>query len=132
MAAVILIRRGYWRRRIAGRLLILLWCLPSLSMLAAHASFKLRKRIVLQTDVAKARRLGRHFWWDTVIPRGGRAGREGADSGVYITRQYRGIDSGEAEDEISALQARRRAARLPPSSSPPTRRAEWYVIWRRP
>ena len=61
IAAVILIRGGYWRRGIAGRLLILLWCLPSLSMLAAHASFELRKRNVLQTDVAQARSLGRHF-----------------------------------------------------------------------
>ena len=34
---VVLIRRGYWRRGIAGRLLVLLWCLPSLSMLGAHA-----------------------------------------------------------------------------------------------
>jgi cell division protein FtsW (lipid II flippase) len=38
MVVVVLIRRGYWRRGIAGRLLILLWCLPSLSMRGAHAS----------------------------------------------------------------------------------------------
>jgi beta-N-acetylhexosaminidase len=43
---VVLIRRGYWRRGIGGRLLILLWCLPSLSMLGAHASFEWRKRNV--------------------------------------------------------------------------------------
>src|SRR5512132_4148183 len=58
---VVLIRRGYWRRGIAGRLLILLWCLPSLSMLGAHASFEWRKQSVLQTDAAQARSLGRHF-----------------------------------------------------------------------
>ena len=49
VVAVILIRRGYWRRRVTGRVLILLWCLPSLSMLGAHASFEWRKQRVLQT-----------------------------------------------------------------------------------
>src|SRR5262245_8518046 len=53
--AVILIRRGYWRRGVAGRALILLWCLPSLSMLGAHASFEWRKQRVLQSDAAQAR-----------------------------------------------------------------------------
>jgi hypothetical protein len=61
IAVVILIRRGYWRRGIAGRLLILVWCLPSLSMLGAPASFEWRKQRVLQTDTAQARSLGRHF-----------------------------------------------------------------------
>ena len=58
VAVVILIRRGYWRRGIAGRLLVLLWCLPSLAMLGADASFEWRKRNVLQTDAAQARVLG--------------------------------------------------------------------------
>ena len=61
IAVVVLIRRGYWRRGIAGRALILLWCLPSLAMLGAHASFEWRKRSVLQTSAAQARSLGRHF-----------------------------------------------------------------------
>ena len=61
VAVAILIRRGYWRRGIAGRLLVLLWCLPSLAMLGADASFEWRKRSVLQTDAAQARGLGRHF-----------------------------------------------------------------------
>ena len=30
VAVAVLIRRGYWRRGLAGRALILLWCLPSL------------------------------------------------------------------------------------------------------
>jgi beta-N-acetylhexosaminidase len=47
IAVVMLVRRGYWRRGIAGRLLILVWCLPSLSMLGAHASFEWRKQRVL-------------------------------------------------------------------------------------
>ena len=58
----VLIRRGYWRGRgIAGKMLVLLWCLPSLSMLAAHGSFELRKRNVLQTEAAQAHSLGQHF-----------------------------------------------------------------------
>jgi len=61
VTVVILIRRGYWGRGIAGRLLILLLCLPSLAMLGADASFEWRKRNVLQTDAAQARSLGRHF-----------------------------------------------------------------------
>jgi beta-N-acetylhexosaminidase len=61
IAVVVLIRCGYWRRGVAERLLILLWCLPSLSMLGAHTSFEWRKRSVLQIGAAQARNLGRHF-----------------------------------------------------------------------
>jgi beta-N-acetylhexosaminidase len=61
IAVVVLIRGAFWRRGIAGRLLILVWCLPSLSMIGAHASFEWRKQRVLQTDTAQARSLGRHF-----------------------------------------------------------------------
>ena len=40
-AFAVLIRRGYWsRRRTAGKLLVLMWCLPSLAMLGAHVSFE--------------------------------------------------------------------------------------------
>ena len=65
IAVVILIRRGYWRRGIAGRALILLWCLPSLSMLAAHASFEWRKRNVLQPTSRRHEALAGISWWDT-------------------------------------------------------------------
>src|ERR1700692_2109851 len=62
IVVIILIGRGYRSRRgAAGRLLISLWCLPSLSMLYAHASFELSKRNVLQTEAAQAHTLGRHF-----------------------------------------------------------------------
>ena len=116
IAVVILIRRGYWRRGIAGRLLILLWCLPSLSMLAAHASFELRKRNVLQTDVAQARSLGRHFVVGySSFPEVAVLAEKGLISGVYITRHnIVGSTVERLKDEISALQARRRAAGLPP------------------
>jgi beta-N-acetylhexosaminidase len=56
---VALIRRGVWRGpAIAGRLLLLLWCLPPLAMLGAHISFEIRKRDVLRTETAEAIRLG--------------------------------------------------------------------------
>ncbi|WP_311968054.1 hypothetical protein [Bradyrhizobium archetypum] len=48
VAAAILLRYGYWRRGVAGSALVLLWCLPLLSMLCAHASFEWRKHRVLQ------------------------------------------------------------------------------------
>ena len=116
IAVVILIRRGYWRRGIAGRALILLWCLPTVSMLAAHASFEWRKRNVLQTDVAQARSLGRHFVVGySSFPEVAVLAEKGLISGVYITRHnIVGSTVERLQDEISALQARRRAAGLPP------------------
>src|SRR5712671_130417 len=60
--SVVLIRRGYWRRRgIAGKLLVLLWGLAPILMLGAHITFEVRKRDVLHTNAAQARTLGRHF-----------------------------------------------------------------------
>jgi beta-N-acetylhexosaminidase len=116
IAVALLIRRGYWRRGIAGRLLILLWCLPSLSMLAAHASFEWRKRSVLQTDAALARSLGRHFVVGySSFPEVALLAEKGLISGVYITRHnIVGSSVERLRGEISALQARRRTSGLPP------------------
>src|SRR5882762_5519840 len=61
---IFLIKRGSWNGRgIAGRLLILLWCLPSLSMLYAQTLFEVRKRNVLQTDAVRVRTLGSISLW---------------------------------------------------------------------
>src|SRR3981081_541408 len=61
---IYLIKRGYWNERsVAKRLLILLWCLPSLSMLYAHASFESCKRNVMQTDIERARTWGNISSW---------------------------------------------------------------------
>jgi beta-N-acetylhexosaminidase len=116
IAVVILIRRGYWRRGIAGRLLILVWCLPSLSMIGAHASFEWRKQRVLQTDTAQAQSLGRHFivgyssFSEVAV-----LAEKGLISGVYITRHnVAGPSVGRLKEELSALQEKRRAAGLPP------------------
>ena len=116
IAVVALIRRRFWRRGIAGRLLILLWCLPSLSMLGAHASFEWRKQRVLQTDTAQARKLGRHF----IVGYSSSSevavlAEKGLIAGVYITRHnVAGSTAARLKEEISALQEKRRAAGLPP------------------
>ena len=116
IAVFFLIRRGYWRRGIAGKLLIVLWCLPSLSMLGAHVWFELRKRNVLQTDVAQARSLGRHFVVGySSFPEVAVLAEKGLIAGVYITRHnVAGSTAERLKGEISELQAKRRTAGLPP------------------
>ena len=116
-AVVVLIRRGYWNGRgVAARLLILLWCLPSLSMLSAHASFEWRKRNVLQTEAGQSRVLGRHFVVGySSVPEVSALAEKGLIAGIYITRHNVAGRTVEAlKGEISALQDKRRAAGLPP------------------
>jgi beta-N-acetylhexosaminidase len=114
---LVLIRRGYFSKRgIPGKLLVLLWCLPSLAMLGAHLSFEIRKRNVLQTDAAPAHTLGQHFVvgyssFDEVAT----LAEKGLIAGIYITRHnVRGRTAEVLKAEIAALQDRRRAAGLPP------------------
>jgi beta-N-acetylhexosaminidase len=116
VVAVILIRRGYWRRGVAGKVLILLWCLPSLSMLGAHASFEWRKQRVLQADAAQVRSLGRHFMVGySSFAEVSVLAEKGLISGVYITKHnIAGSSAARLKEEISALQEKRRAATLPP------------------
>jgi beta-N-acetylhexosaminidase len=131
---ILLIKLGYWNGRgIAGRILVLLWCLPSLSMLYAHISFEVAKRNVLQTDAVRAHALGRHFVvgyssFNEVAP----LAEEGLISGVYVSRHNIAGRTAEAlKSEIAALQDKRRIAGLPPLSSPPIKRAASYRICRR-
>jgi beta-N-acetylhexosaminidase len=116
ITVVICMRRGYWRRGRAGQLLVLLWCLPSLAMLGADASFEWRKRSVLQTDVAQAHSLGRHFVVGySSFPEVAVLAEKGLISGVYITRHnVVGSTTARLKEELSALQEKRRAAGLPP------------------
>ena len=114
---IFIIMHGSWNGRgIAGRLLILLWCLPSLSMLYADTLFEVRKRNVLQTDVVRARTLGQHFVvgyssLDEVVP----LAEKGLIAGVYIARHNIAGRTAEAlKSEIAGLQERRRIAGLPP------------------
>lgn len=112
--AIMLIWRGHWRG--AGRILVLLWCLVPLSSLAAHLRFEWRKHDVLHTDVSTAHRLGRHFMVGysslrevTVLA------EKGLIAGVYVSRRnLRGRSAEALRSEIAVLQARRRAANLPP------------------
>jgi beta-N-acetylhexosaminidase len=116
---LVLIRSGYWSRRgIHGKLLVLLWCLPSIAMLSAHVSFEVRKRNVLQTNAAQAHDLGQHFVvgyssFDEVAT----LAEKGLIAGIYITRHnVRGRTADMLRAEIAALQDKRRAAGLPPLS----------------
>jgi beta-N-acetylhexosaminidase len=113
---ILLIRRGYWRTRgISGKLLVALWCLPALAMLGAHLSFEVRKREVLNTEVARAQVLGSHFVVGySSFPEVAALAEKGLISGIYITRHNaEGRSADTLRSEISALQDRRRAAGLP-------------------
>ena len=112
---IALIRCGYWRRGIAGKLLILLWCAPSPAMLCAQVSFELRKRDVLQTDATQARGLGQHFMVGySSFPEVAILAERGLIAGVYITRHnIVGRTAETLKAEISLLQDKRRAAGLP-------------------
>lgn len=116
IVALILSRRGYWRRGVAGRGLVLLWCLPPLSMLGADAAFEWRKLRVLQTDAPQARSLGRHFVVGySSFPEVSVLAEKGLISGVYITKHnIAGSSAAGLKAEIAALQEKRRAAGLPP------------------
>lgn len=116
VAVVILIRRGHWKRGVAGKALILLWCLPAPLMLGAHAVFEWRKQSVLQIHVTQARSLGRHFVVGySSFPEVAVLAEKGLISGVYITKHNVAASSpARLKEEIVALQEKRRAAGLPP------------------
>ena len=109
-----LIRCGYWRG-IAGKMLVLLWCLPSLSMLCAEGSFELRKRNVLQTEPAQAHSLGQHFIVGySSFPEVAMLAEKGLIAGIYITKHNLGKSADTLKFQIAALQDRRRVVGLPP------------------
>jgi beta-N-acetylhexosaminidase len=111
----LLIRQKAWRGT-GGKLLIALWCLPALSMTYAQTSFWLSRRDASMTEVGAASMLGQHFIigyssFDEVAT----LAEKGLIAGVYITRHnVAGRTSEAIKSEISALQARRRGAGLPP------------------
>jgi beta-N-acetylhexosaminidase len=114
---LVLIRSGYWRKRgVLGKLLVLLWCLPAITMLGAHVSFEVRKRNVLQTNAAQAHSLGQHFVvgyssFDEVAA----LAEKGLIAGIYITRHnIGGRTPAVLKAEIAALQDKRRTVGLPP------------------
>ena len=116
IAVAMLINRGYWGRGVAGRALIVLWCLPAPSMLGAHAAFEWRKQSVLQTNATQARDLGQHFVVGySSFPEVAVLAEKGLIAGVYITK-HNILRSSPArlKEELSMLQEKRRAAGLPP------------------
>jgi len=114
VTAALVIRRGGWRRGVAGKLLVLLWCLPSLAMVSAEATYEWRKRAVLQTDAAEARVLGQHFMVGySSFPEVAALAEEGLIAGIYITKHNLGDSADGLKAEISALQDKRRKAGLP-------------------
>jgi beta-N-acetylhexosaminidase len=116
VVVAVLIRRGAWRRSVAGKALVLLWCLPTPSMLGAHAVFEWRKQSVLQTDASQAQNLGRHFIVGySSFPEVAVLAEKGLISGVYITRHNLAASSpARLKEELAALQEKRRAAGLRP------------------
>ena len=114
--AFIFIRRGYWKGGLAGKALILLWCLPPPLMIGAHAVFEWRKQSVLQADATQARMLGRHFIVGySSFPEAAVLAERGLIAGVYITKHNAsGSSPARLKEELAALQEKRRVAGLPP------------------
>ncbi|SEN53090.1 glycoside hydrolase family 3 N-terminal domain-containing protein [Bradyrhizobium sp. OK095] len=112
---IVLLRRGRWRT-IAGKLLVMLWCLPPLLMSAAHLKFELRKHDVLKASATEARQLGPHFMVGySSFPEVARLAEQGLIGGIYVTRHnIRGRTVETLRAEIAALQDQRRAAGLTP------------------
>jgi beta-N-acetylhexosaminidase len=113
--AIVLLRRGRWRS-IAGKLLVMLWCVPPLLMSAAHLKFELRKHDVLAASATEARGLGSHFMVGySSFPEVAHLAEQGLIGGVYVTRHnIRGRTVEALRAEIATLQDKRRAAGLPP------------------
>ncbi|MBW7972390.1 glycoside hydrolase family 3 N-terminal domain-containing protein [Bradyrhizobium sp. BR 10289] len=112
---IVLLRRGRWRTT-AGKLLVVLWCLPPLLMSTAHLKFELRKHDVLAASATEARQLGPHFMVGySSFPEVARLAEQGLIGGVYVTRHnIRGRTVEALRAEIAALQDKRRAVGLPP------------------
>ena len=112
-----LLFRGFWSNEgIAGKLLILLWCLPSLAMLAAEMTLQARKQAVLGAEGPPAQNLGQHFIVGytssaDVTP----LAAKGLIGGIYISHHnIKGRTTDALKAEIEALQQLRRAAGLAP------------------
>ena len=108
---------GCWKRPgFAGWWLVLLWCLPPLSMLSAREDFDSTKRGVLQTEAKLAQTLGRHFMVGySSFEEVAQLAEKGLIGGVYVGKGNVGHRKRPAiKAEIAALQERRRRADLPP------------------
>lgn len=114
---VLLLRQGAWRNgSIAGRLLVLLWCVPVIAFVTTQTSLAWRKRDVLATNMAIAHLLGPHIVAGyTDRDEAATLAGHGLIGGVYVTRHNaQGRTAAELKAEIAELQAKRVAAGLPP------------------
>lgn len=109
-------RRSWCRGWIAGRLLLLLWCIVPLAPVSSKVTFELRKMDVLTTEDPQAQELGRHFMIgyrraQDVAP----LVSAGLIGGIYVTHHnIKGRTADELKAEIASFQALRRAAGLAP------------------
>src|SRR3984885_4811640 len=110
-----LIRQKSWRGT-GGKLLVLLWCLPPVSMLYAQTAFWWSKRNVPRIEANAANLLGQHFIIGySSFAEVATLAEKGLIAGIYITKHNVAGRTTEAiKSEISELQARRRVAGLPP------------------
>jgi beta-N-acetylhexosaminidase len=113
----LLLFRGLWTSHgVAGKLLVVLWCLPSFAMASAEALFQWRKQAVLHAETSQARDLGQHFIvgytsFDEIAP----LAAKGLIAGIYVARHnISGRTADALKSELSNLQTIRLAAKLPP------------------
>jgi beta-N-acetylhexosaminidase len=116
VAGALLYRRPWPHRSLAGRLLVMLWCLPSLGLLAAETTFHAHKRSVLGAEGPEARKLGRHFIVGyTSAAEVAPLATKGLIGGIYVSHSnIKGRTAAELKAEIAGLQAIRRGTGLPP------------------
>jgi len=113
----LLLFRGYWSRPgVAGKLLLMLWCLPPLAMASATTVFHWRKHSVLYAEGPQVRDLGQHFMVGyTSFDEVAALAAKGLIGGVYVShRNIQGRPANALKSELSSLQAIRIAAALPP------------------
>jgi beta-N-acetylhexosaminidase len=116
-AIALLFWRGFWTSRgIAGKLLVVLWCLPGLAMPSAEMVFQWRKHAVLGAEGSRVQDLGRHFIVGyTSFDEVAALAAKGLIAGIYVGRHNISGRSADAlKSELTSLQAIRHAAGLPP------------------
>ena len=114
--ALLLWRQSWRSRSFAGKLQVLLWCLPLPAMISAEALLRLRMQAVLGAEAGQARDLGRHFMVGyTSFNEVAKLAAKGLIGGVYVSRHnISGRTADALKAELAKLQAIRLAARLPP------------------
>ncbi|GLH75621.1 beta-hexosaminidase [Bradyrhizobium sp. SSBR45G] len=115
-APLLLLLSGRWQRGLAGRLLVLTWCLPLLALTSTQFMFGWRKYETFRTAPDVARVLGQHFIVGyTATEDAAALARQGLIAGVYVTHHnVRGRTAAHLRADIARLQGERMSAGLPP------------------